>query len=125
MRILVVDDDPSVRDLVALQLEAEGHEVVTAVDGQAAMDALAARAADVMVLDVMMPRLNGWDVLERLQREQAPDRPAVVLLTAKDLPDDRQRARELDAMALLAKPHDGQVLVDVVNAVAAARRPRA
>jgi DNA-binding response OmpR family regulator len=125
MRILVVDDDPTVRELVALQLEMEGHEVTTAVDGQAAMDALDTRTADVMVLDVMMPRLNGWDVLARLCLIAGAARPPVVLLTAKDLPDDRQRARELGAAAVLAKPHDGQALVDVVNAVAASRATRA
>lgn len=121
MRILVVDDDPNVRELVALQLELEGHDVTSVADGAAAMTALASADADVVVLDVMMPNLNGWDVLERLRAEDRPHRPAVVLLTAKDLPDDRQRARELGAVALLAKPHDGQQLVDLVQALMSSR----
>ena len=124
MRILVVDDDPSVRHLVAMQLELEGHDVVTAADGQAAMEELDAAAAEVVVLDVMMPRLNGWDVLERLSAEGGDRRPSVIVLTAKDLPHDRQRARELGALAVLAKPHDGQALVDLVRVAVDARAAR-
>lgn len=120
MRILVVDDDPSVRDLVSLQLELEGHEVATAVDGVAALELIeSAPVPDLLVLDVMMPRLNGWDVLERLRADERHRRLPVVLVTAKDLPNDRQRGRELGATALLAKPHDAQCLIDIVAAVSA------
>ena len=124
MRILVVDDDPSVRELVAMQLEVEGHDVVTAADGQAALDELDAATAEVVILDVMMPRLNGWDVLERLRARAGDRRPSVIVLTAKDLPHDRQRARELGALAFLAKPHHGQALVELVQAAADVRSAR-
>ena len=120
MRILVVDDDPSVRHLVSLQLELEGHEVTTAVDGAAALALIESQdAPQLVVLDVMMPGLNGWDVLERLRADERHRRLPVVLVTAKDLPNDRQRGRELGATALLAKPHDAQCLIDIVAAVSA------
>lgn len=120
MRILVVDDDPSVRDLVSLQLELEGHEVTTASDGAEALALIEAEPApELVVLDVMMPQLNGWDVLERLRADERHRRLPVVLVTAKDLPNDRQRGRELGATALLAKPHDAQCLIDIVAAVSA------
>lgn len=125
MRILVVDDDPSVRELLRVQLEMEGEQVSTAVDGQAALDALAQDRPDVVVLDVMMPVLNGWEVLERLRADERFRRLPVLLLTARDLPQDRQRGRDLGASAVLSKPHDLQVLLDMVHALTATVGPAA
>ena len=125
MRILVVDDDPTVRRLLELQLDVEGHQVTTAADGRAALDSVEREAPDLLVLDVMMPELSGWDVLERLRADDRYSRLPVVLVTARDLPDDRQRARELAALAVLAKPHDVQQLLNLVDAVAAMRAARA
>ena len=119
MRILVVDDDPSVRDLVTLQLGLEGHEVVTAVDGSEALPAVEEHAPELVVLDVMMPGLSGWEVLEQLRADPRHARLPVLLLTARDVPHDRQRGYELGATAVLSKPHDGQVLCDTVQALTA------
>jgi len=80
-RILVVDDDPSVRQLVADVLDLEGYTVTTAVDGLAAVSALAAEVPDCVILDVMMPGLDGHVVLEHIRSHYGPDLP-VVMLTA-------------------------------------------
>ena len=81
-KILVIDDDPSVRSLVADSLEIEGYEVCTAEDGFAGLRAIEAHRPDCVLLDVMMPGLDGHQVLQRIRA--AEDRPAlpVVMLTA-------------------------------------------
>ena len=120
MKILVVDDDPTVRDLVRLQLELEDHEVITAADGESALARIESEPApELVLLDVMMPGMNGWDLLQRLRADERHRRLPVVLCTAMDMPYDRQRARDLGATALLAKPHDAQCLIDIVAAVSA------
>ena len=124
MRILVVDDDPTVRDLLQLQLELAGHDVASAQDGAAGLAAVERERPDLLVLDVMMPELSGWEVLERLREDTRFAKLPVVLVTARDLPDDRERARQLGAFGILAKPHDPLALermVDVVASLAATR----
>lgn len=73
---------------------------------------------DLVVLDVMMPRMSGWEVLEHLREEPPASRPRVLLLTARDLPDDRRRGYELGASAVLSKPPAAQDLLDTVDALA-------
>ena len=82
MRILVVDDERPVRDALERALRLEGYEVETAADGQEALFALARRRADAIVLDVMMPVLDGLEVCRRLRRRRRPH--AVLMLTARD-----------------------------------------
>ena len=117
MRILVVDDDPSVRGLLTLQLELAGYDVDSVADGQSALDATTALRPDLVVLDLMMPRLSGWEVLERLRAGPDTRSTPVVVLSARDLPDDRHRARELGASSVLSKPHDEDVLLSTVAAL--------
>ena len=119
MRILVVDDDPTVRELLSLQLGSAGHDVTTACDGDDGLAAVGEQAPDLVVLDVMMPRMSGWQVLEQLQEEPKATRPRVLLLTARDLPDDRRRGYELGASAVLSKPPGEQVLLATVDALTA------
>ncbi len=119
---MIVDDDPSVRDLVSLQLELEGHDVASASDGATGLALVKEQQPDLVVLDVMMAELSGWEVLEQVRATESM--PPVLMLTARDMPHDRQRAYELGASAVLAKPHDGQDLVDTVHALLAARAAR-
>ena len=119
-RILVVEDEPENRLFIGLMLRTEGYDVVEAEDGPAAFGLLEGGAQpDLILLDVMMPGMNGWDLLQRLRADERHRRLPVVLCTAMDMPYDRQRARDLGATALLAKPHDAQCLIDIVAAVSA------
>ncbi len=93
MRILVVDDEPAVRDAVDRALRLDGHEVALAEDGRAALDQLAAAPPDALVLDLLMPRVDGLEVCRRLRA--AGDRTPVLVLTARDAVADRVRG--LDA----------------------------
>ncbi|MEL7183056.1 MAG: response regulator, partial [Pseudomonadota bacterium] len=82
MKILIVDDDPNLRDLVTIALERAGHGTVTASDGQRALTEAARAAPDLIVLDVGLPELDGFEVCRRL-RGRGDDVP-VLFLTARD-----------------------------------------
>ncbi|HEY4281287.1 MAG TPA: response regulator transcription factor [Conexibacter sp.] len=102
MRILVVDDEPAVRNALDRALRLEGYEVALAADGQQALDALSATAADAVVLDVLMPALGGLEVCRRLRA--AGDRTPVLMLTARDQIEDRVSGLDAGADDYLVKP---------------------
>lgn len=116
MRLLVVDDDPSIRGLLAAQLTDAGHEVAVAPDGESARDDLAVTPYDALVLDVMMPGMSGWELLSWVRGEGGLATP-VVLLTARDVADDVRRGYELGANAVMSKPYDFEELRRVLAQV--------
>ncbi len=122
MRIVIADDDPSVLALVRTTLELDRHEVHAAADGREALELVDALAPDLVVLDVMMPRLDGWTVVATLRRDERFARTPLLVLTARGLPQDVQTGREAGASATLAKPFEPQDLSDMVAALGAVRR---
>ncbi len=116
-RILVVDDDPDIVQFVRVNLELEGFEVTTAGDGHQAINSALTTAPDVVVLDVMMPGLDGLNVLKQLRTHPAAANTSVILLTAKALPEDRVAGLELGADDYITKPFDINELVARVKAV--------
>jgi two-component system response regulator MprA len=102
VRILVVDDEPAVREAVDRALRLEGYETELAADGAQALDALADRAPDALVLDVLMPHVDGLEVCRRLRA--AGDRTPVLVLTARDAVPDRVRGLDAGADDYLVKP---------------------
>jgi two-component system response regulator MprA len=102
VRILVVDDEPAVLDAVDRALRLEGYETELAADGQEALDSLAAGAPDALVLDLLMPRVDGLEVCRRLRA--AGDRTPVLVLTARDAVPDRVRGLDAGADDYLVKP---------------------
>lgn len=101
-RILIVDDDPAVRALLRMTLPVEGFEIVDAPDGERALDLIAERVPDVVLLDWSMPGTTGGEVLTEL-RERGVTVP-VIVLTAEAAPRYRERAVELGAASFLTKP---------------------
>ena len=124
MRVLVADDDPTVRELLAVHLELEGHEVTTAADGDLALAALADGAPDVLVLDVMMPGQDGWSVLSAVRASAEHAGLPVVLLTARDGSDDVERGRGLGASAVLSKSRAVEQLLPTLEALTTRLLPR-
>jgi two-component system, OmpR family, response regulator MprA len=102
VRILVVDDEPTVREAVDRALRLEGYDTDLAADGADALDALAGHAPDALVLDVLMPRVDGLEVCRRLRA--AGDRTPVLVLTARDAVADRVRGLDAGADDYLVKP---------------------
>ena len=121
-RILVVDDDPSVRALVRDVLELEGHEVELAVDGYAALRAVAAARPDCVVLDVLMPGMDGHEVLARVRATRGGRELPVVMLTAAADDATAWRGWSGGVDLLLGKPFDADELLRSVDGLLAPAR---
>ena len=117
-RVLVVDDDDVIRQLITVNLELEGFEVATAVDGQDCLDQVAAHAPDVITLDIMMPRLDGWEAASRLRADPRTAGIKVVLLSARAQEADLERGSRIGVDAYLTKPFDPDELIEVVRRLA-------
>ena len=104
--VLVVDDEPQVAWMLQFSLEAEGYRTFTARDGRAALEAVREHRPHLMLLDIMMPIMDGWGVLEQLNRMPEADRPRVIVVSARTSARDRDRAQELGANAFVSKPFD-------------------
>jgi DNA-binding response OmpR family regulator len=120
-RVLVVDDDEVIRQLIEVNLTLEGFEVVTAVDGQDCLEKAVLVKPDVITLDVMMPRLDGWVTATQLRGNPETAGIRVVLITARAQEDDRDRGQQIGVDAYLTKPFDPAEMIRVVRALAAAR----
>jgi adenylate cyclase len=104
--ILAVDDEPATRALLQKLLKHQGYDVVEAVDGWSAIDAIEEHKPDLVCLDVMMPMLGGVEVCERLRRQTEHAGLPILLLTALDRPEDKARGLEAGANDFLSKPFD-------------------
>jgi DNA-binding response OmpR family regulator len=114
--ILVADDDPDILSLVTLRLERSGYEVVGAGDGEQALAAAMARPPDLALLDVMMPKLDGYQVTAQLRGNDATRHLPVILLTARVQEHDIARGVEAGADDYVKKPFSTHELRDRVQA---------
>lgn len=112
--ILVVDDEPSIGEVVSIYLQRAGYRVVVARDGQAALDAIEQRMPDLVVLDLMLPKVDGLDITRRLRAQG--DTP-IIMLTARREESDRITGLEMGADDYVVKPFSPQELVSRVKAV--------
>jgi two-component system response regulator RegX3 len=113
-RILVVDDEPAISDAVAYALEGEGYEVESRSDGEAALEAALSESFDLVILDLLLPKLSGTEVCRRLRSES--DIP-ILMLTAKDAEVDRVLGLEAGADDYVTKPFSIAELVSRVRAI--------
>jgi CheY-like chemotaxis protein len=123
-RVLVVDDDDVIRQLITVNLELEGFDVVSAVDGQDALDKVKDANVQVVTLDVMMPRLDGWETAARLRDDPETAHIKVILLSARAQEADLQRGEKIGVDAYLTKPFDPDELIDTVRRLVAAADDR-
>ena len=114
-RILVADDDPSILRLLQLNFELEGYEVSTASDGEEALAKARASSPDVVVLDVMMPGMDGWEVCRRLKEDETMRDVPVILLTALGQEQERRHGLAVGASEYVMKPFDPDQLVQMVK----------
>lgn len=106
MRILVVEDSPELAAGLAGLLRTAGHEVEVAPDGPTAVEAAQARPPDVMLLDIGLPRMDGYEVARRVQEQPGPKRPLLVAVTGRNTDEDRCRSEEAGIDLHLTKPVD-------------------
>ena len=118
-KVLVVDDEPDVLLLCRVNLEFEGYEVVEASDGERAMEQVRAERPDIVLLDVMMPKMDGWQVLAAIKDDPELKDIPVVMLTAKVQDQDQIRGWSSGAAEYITKPFSplalSQVLQDVLD----------
>ena len=117
-KVLVVDDDDVIRQLITVNLELEGFQVATAVDGHDCLDKVRDVRPDVVTLDVMMPKLDGWEAASRLREDPETAGIKVVLLTARAQEADLQRGDRIGVDAYLTKPFDPDDLIATVRRLA-------
>lgn len=108
--VLIVDDEPDIRTIVGLSLEGEGFNVSTAPDGPAALASVAASPPDIMILDIMMPGMDGFAVLEAMRERGLAPHTRVVIMTCRTSGRDHLRGWELGADEYLTKPFDVELL---------------
>ena len=113
-KILVIDDFPDICYLMRLILEPEGHDVAEAYTGEAGLEALKAGNCDVLLLDINLPGINGWEVLNRL-RDLPDSRPEVVIVSATAEDTFPEGFRNMGIVAVLPKPFSTEELVNVVE----------
>ena len=115
-RILIVDDDPHAVEILTRMLGREGYDCVSASGGAIALDTLRQQPTDVILLDVMMPEMDGLQVCEQLRKEQALRDIPVILLTAKDDMETRARGMALGVSEYLTKPINKRELFTRIDA---------
>lgn len=114
LRVLVVDDERDTLDLIDLTLRTAGYEIHLANSGAESLEMIRSNSFDIILLDIMMPDMSGFDVLRTL-KEEMDNHPPVVFLTAKAMPDDRQEGMDLGADDFLAKPVTRGSLLDAIK----------
>jgi CheY-like chemotaxis protein len=104
-RILMADDDPSLVQMYSTRLIKDGHEVEVCGDGESALARIKEMKPDLVVLDIMLPKLTGLEVLEMMRADSATSKIPVVVLSNLSSPEEQQKAKELEVAAFLTKVH--------------------
>lgn len=119
-KLLIVDDEPHIRMLIEQtleDLEDEGVELLFASNGEEALSIILEQRPNMVFLDVMMPKMNGMEVCQRVKNDEGTDRPYIALLTAKGQEVDKQKGKDVGADIYLTKPFDPDVLFDLAREV--------
>jgi two-component system alkaline phosphatase synthesis response regulator PhoP len=116
-RILVVDDETSIRLICRVNLDASGFEVLEAEDGETALSIARSERPDLILLDVMLPGIDGWEVAEELSDMAETRDIPIVFMTARSAAPDELRSHAVGAVASIAKPFDPRLLSETVTRV--------
>ena len=117
-RILTIDDSKTIRDMLMLTLSDAGFEVLQAVDGQDGVDMLESERVDVIITDINMPRMNGYEVIRHLRSDPDHKSTPILVLTTESDTEKKGLARDAGATGWMVKPFDPDQLVATVNRVA-------
>ena len=121
MKILLAEDEPDIQFVTRIALEDDGHDVVTVDDGLAAIAAAQAVRFDVILLDVMMPRLDGMGACQQLKADQRTSHIPIIFLTARSQQFEIQAGLQLGALGYIVKPFDTFTLAREITAILARR----
>jgi DNA-binding response OmpR family regulator len=121
--VLVVEDEADLVWVIRFNLEMEGYRTFVATNGQAALEMLQTDPPDVMLLDLMMPVMDGWTVLEEM-RNRGGDRPKIIVISARTAAGDRARAARYEVDGFVAKPFDMDELLELIRDALPHPQPR-
>lgn len=117
-RVLIAEDEPHIVESLSFILTRSGCEVSSASDGESALALIRSDKPSVVILDVMLPKMNGFDVLKTVRADPSVQGTKVIILTAKGQSQDRRLADEIGANAFVTKPFSNQAIVSTVQALA-------
>lgn len=117
-RVLIAEDDPNIVESLSFVLSRAGFEVAAALDGQEALRRLQADRPDLVILDVMLPKRNGFEVLKLVKSDPLLRAIPVIVLTAKGQPQDRRMAEQLGVEGFMTKPFSNTEVVEAVRRLA-------
>ena len=120
-RVLLAEDEPNIVESLSFLLERAGFKVTVETDGRQALDAALADAPDVLVLDVMLPGIDGYEVLRQLRSDRRAAKTPVIMLTAKGQREDRETAIESGADLFITKPFANSEIIAAVKRLANGR----
>lgn len=115
IRVLIAEDEPHIIESLSFVLGREGFDVSAVLDGEAVIERLRTQRPDIVILDVMLPQLNGFEVLKRIKSDAALVTIPVVILTAKGQAQDRRMAEEIGVDGFMTKPFSNRDIVDEVR----------
>jgi CheY-like chemotaxis protein len=118
-RILVCDDDPVILRLLEVNLELEGYDVIAARHGAEAVDLATQNPPDLVILDIMMPRMDGYEACEAIKAQDATRDVLVIFLSAKAQQSDVEKGRRYGVAEYLTKPFDPSELLEIVERLTA------
>ena len=122
-KVLVCDDEPFILKALTFIVKKEGHTVLEAKNGEEALDAIRSQRPSLVFLDVMMPRKNGYEVLEEVRKDPALQGTFIILLTAKGQDSDREKGLALGANEFMTKPFSPAVILTCMREILAAPPP--
>ena len=114
-RILVVDDEPDILLMVSNRLKASGYDVVSAADGQAGLEMAKTSRPDLIILDLMLPKMDGYKVCSFIKKDSRYSKIPVIMFSAKAQQDDIKMGEEVGADAYIVKPFDSRVLLEKIT----------
>lgn len=114
-KILVVDDEALILDALKVRLEASGYEVLTALNGQEALDKARTLNPDLIILDVLLPKVDGYEVARLLKFDTKYKHIPIIMLTAKTQDSDKKIGRDVRADEYITKPFDAKELVELIK----------
>jgi DNA-binding response OmpR family regulator len=117
-RVLIAEDEPNIVESLSFMLRRADYDVVSVVDGEAALAELRKQRPELMILDLMLPRLNGFEVLKAVKSDPALSSMPILILTAKGQAQDRRLAEEMGVDAFMTKPFSNREIMDEVGRLA-------
>lgn len=114
-KVLLTDDEPNIVRVVSARLKAHGYEVAEAYDGEEALAKIDTEKPDILLLDIMLPKMDGFEVCSRIRSSEAYRNIPIILFSAKTQEEDKKKGREVKADAYISKPFDPQRLIETIE----------